>query len=741
MSNPVRISISGMMCAGCVASVEDALKATPGVVDARVSFADHSATVTGDVDPDVIVRAVKEAGYEAAVMAGLDDGSEQEARQEREYRSLLNKSVVAAVAGVPLMLAGWFGWLPDLDAPGARPVWLFVAALVALVMFVAGRQYYLGAWKSFWRHHANMDTLIALGTGAAWVYSVLVVLFPKIVPAFSRHAYFEAAVLILAFINFGSALEIRVRGRTSQAIKRLIGLQPKTARVLRDGAETDVPVEEVGLDETIRVRPGEKIPVDGEIIDGEGVVDESMLTGEPVPVSKAAGDPVVAGMINQSGSFLFRSTRIGKDTTLARIVEMVRDAQGSKPPLQRLVDRIAAVFVPAVLIVAVITALIWFHFGPEPKLSFMLATSMTVLVIACPCALGLATPISIMAGVGKAAELGALIRNGEAMQKAAKLDAIVFDKTGTLTEGKPSLTRIHRLGDHAEEHLLAMAAALESGSEHPLAQAVIEAAKMRGIEPETPQQFQTLAGHGVIGTADGQEAVLGNARLMETRGIDQRGAASVLEAVAQTGAIPVMLAVDGKVAAVLELADVVRADAADTVRALHDEGVEVIMLTGDNATTARAVADAIGIDEVIANVLPGEKANKIKALQRSGAVVGMVGDGINDAPALAQADVGFAIGTGTDIAIESADIALMGSSPKAVVAAIGISRATRRNIWQNLAGAFLYNIIGIPIAAGVLYPLFGVLLNPMFAGAAMAASSLTVVSNANRLRLYRPETS
>ncbi len=740
MSDSLRISISGMMCAGCVATVENALTAVPGVSEASVSFADHSATVSGDVAPEAVIQAVTDAGYQAALMTGLDDGSEQQAQQQQEYRDLLRKSLIAAAAGVPLMLAGWFGWLPDLNQPGARPLWLAIAALVAAVMYAAGRQYYAGAWKNFKRHNANMDTLIALGTGAAWIYSLLVVLFPHIVPGFSRHAYFEAAVLILAFINFGSALEIKVRGKTSQAIKRLIGLQPKTARVLRDGAETDVPIEDVGLDETIRVRPGEKIPVDGEIIDGEGVVDESMLTGEPIPASRRQGDTVVAGTINQSGSFLFRSTRIGRDTTLARIVEMVRDAQSSKPPMQRLVDRIAAVFVPAVLIIAVVTALIWFNFGPVPKFSFMLVTAMTVLVIACPCALGLATPISIMAGVGKAAELGALIRNGEAMQKAARLDTIVFDKTGTLTQGRPSLRKIHDMSnaEYADGRLLSIAASLEVGSEHPLAAAIVQAAKGQGVEPGPVEEFQTIPGQGVSAKIDGVSVALGNARLLASLGVDVTPVQDVLADIASSGAIPILLAVDGRVAAVLELADAIREESAATVKALHDDGVKVVMLTGDNDATAAAVADKLAIDEVIANVLPGEKANKIKQLQQDGAVVGMVGDGINDAPALAQSDVGFAIGTGTDIAIESADIALMGSSPKAVVSAIGISRATQRNIWQNLAGAFLYNIIGIPVAAGALYPFFGVLLNPMLAGAAMAASSLTVVTNANRLRWYKP---
>ena len=443
-------------------------------------------------------------------------------------------------------------------------------------------------------------------------------------------------------------------------------------------------------------------------------------------------------MARQAG--LFRSTRIGKDTTLARIVEMVRAAQSSKPPMQRLVDRIAAVFVPAVLIIAIITALIWFNFGPEPRFSFMLVTAMTVLVIACPCALGLATPISIMAGVGKAAELGALIRNGEAMQKAAKLDTMVFDKTGTLTEGRPSLRKIHEIppADSGDGRLLSIAASLEVGSEHPLAAAVVQAARDRGVDTKPVEDYQTVPGQGVTAKIDGVAVALGNVRLMESLGVDAAPARDALMDIASSGAIPILLAVDGKVVAVLEFSDAIREESAATVRALHDDGVKVVMLTGDNAATANAVADKLGIDEVIANVLPGEKADKIKALQQRGETVGMVGDGINDAPALAQADVGFAIGSGTDIAIESADIALMGSSPRAVVAAIGISRATRRNIWQNLAGAFLYNLIGIPVAAGVLYPFIGVLLNPMLAGAAMAASSLTVVTNANRLRLYKP---
>ena len=733
-----RLSIAGMSCAGCIATVENAIKNVPGVTEATVNFAEHTATVTGAADPQALIAAVRAASYDAAVLRGLDDESEKEAAEMAHYRRLLRKFMVAAAVGAPLMAAEWLGFLPHVDAPGALPFWLAVAAVSLFVLVYSAGHMFVGAWKSFRAHNANMDTLIALGTGAAWVYSALVVLFPAIVPATARHAYFEAAAIIIALINLGQALEMRARGKTSEAIKRLIGLQPKTARVIRDGKEMDVPISEVGLDETLRVRPGEKIPVDGVIIEGHSSVDESMLTGEPMPVEKKLGDEVTGGTFNTSGTFLFQAKHIGADTALARIIEMVRRAQSSKPAIGRLADKISSVFVPAVLIIAVLTLLAWFNLGPEPKLSFMLVTTMTVLIIACPCALGLATPISIMVGVGKAAEFGILIRNGEALQQAGKLTTVVLDKTGTVTAGHPTVTMLVPTAGFDEARLLLLAASLEAGSEHPLAQAIVEAARTRSLLLSPLSSFEALTGRGVHGSVDGKAVFFGNARLMGEQGIDLGDLPARAAQLAEQAQTPMYLAVDGKAAGIVAVADPIKPDSKAAIARMHALGLKVVMITGDNRATADAVARQVGIDEVLAEVLPGDKAAKVAELQSRGKVVGMVGDGINDAPALAQADVGYAIGTGTDVAIESADVTLMRGSLHGVPDAITISRATVRNIKQNLFGAFIYNVLGIPIAAGVLYPFIGLLLNPVIAGAAMAMSSVTVVSNANRLRWLTP---
>ncbi len=733
-----RFSIAGMSCAGCVVTVENALKNVPGVAEATVNFAEHTATVTGAVDPQALIAAVRAASYDAAVLRGLDDESEKEAAEKAHYRRLLRKFVVAAAVGAPLMAAEWLGFLPHLDAPGALPFWLAVAAVSLFVLVYSAGHMFVGAWKSFRAHNANMDTLIALGTGAAWVYSALVVIFPAIVPATARHAYFEAAAIIIALINLGQALEMRARGKTSEAIKRLIGLQPKTARVIRNGQEMDVPISEVGLDETLRVRPGEKIPVDGVIVEGHSSVDESMLTGEPMPVEKKLGDEVTGGTLNTSGTFLFQAKHIGADTALARIIEMVRRAQSSKPAIGRLADKISSVFVPAVLIIAVLTLLVWFNLGPEPKLSFMLVTTMTVLIIACPCALGLATPISIMVGVGKAAEYGILIRNGEALQQAGKLTTVVLDKTGTVTAGHPTVTMLVPTAGFDDKQLLIFAASLEAGSEHPLAQAIVEAARTRSLSLSPLSGFEALTGRGVRGLVDGKTVFFGNARLMGEQGIELGNLPARAAQLAEQAQTPMYLAVDGKAAGIVAVADPIKPDSKAAIARMHALGLKVVMITGDNRATADAVAQQVGIDEVLAEVLPGDKAAKVAELQGRGKIVGMVGDGINDAPALAQADVGYAIGTGTDVAIESADVTLMRGSLHGVPDAIAISRATVRNIKQNLFGAFIYNVLGIPIAAGVLYPFIGLLLNPVIAGAAMAMSSVTVVSNANRLRWLTP---
>ena len=731
----VRLSVLGMRCAGCVGEVEGALRAVPGVASADVNFADHTAMVRGDADVDALKLAVKEAGFEAAVMEGLeDDISGQEELEEARYQSLLLKAKVAAYLGVPLMLGAHFNWFPELGTVGGARFWGIVSALTLCVMYYSGGHFYQGAIKSFKLRQANMDTLIALGTGAAWFFSTAAIDFSDILPSGSNHAYFEAAAIILAFINLGSALEMKARGKTSSAIRQLIGLQTRTARVVREGQEIDVPIADIGLGETLRVRPGEKIAVDGMVLEGHSSIDESMLTGESIPVEKSEGAEVIAGTINGNGSFLFKATRIGRDTLLAHIISSVRQAQASKPEIARLVDKVASVFVPVVVGIAAFTFLVWLIFGPSPSLGYAFVTAMTVLVIACPCALGLATPISIMVSVGRAAQKGILIRNGDALQSAGKLTCVVLDKTGTVTEGKPSVSSVEAAEGYEIDGVLRLAASLETGSEHPLASAIIAEADKRGLERLPIQSFNAVLGRGVQATIEDHAVLLGNQAFMDENKVDCGELSERVKVLAKQGQTPVLLAADGKVIGLVAVADPIKADSASAVAKLKQLGVRVLMVTGDNQATAQAIAALAGITEVRAQVMPQDKAEVVKELQARGEIVGMVGDGINDAPALAQANVGFAIGTGTDIAIESGDVVIMKGSITKVVDAMELSRATVLNIKQNLFGAFIYNTLSIPIAAGLLYPAFGLLLNPMIAGAAMAMSSVTVVTNANRLR-------
>ncbi len=733
-----RLSVTGMSCAGCVGAVEDALFAVPGVAQASVNFAEHTASYTGGAAVADVLEAIKAAGYGAAIMRGVADEEEKEAAELSHYRSLLKKTLVAGAVGFPLFFAGLLDWLPPVTTPDGQVFWL-ITGLVTLAVFIySGGHFFSGALNTLRHHNANMDTLIALGTGSAWLFSMAVVLFPNIVPSLAQHAYFEAALVIISLVNLGNALEMRARGKTSEAIKRLIGMQPRTARVVRDGKERDIPIADVGLDETVRVRPGEKIPVDGVIIEGSSTIDESMLTGEPMPVSRKIGDTVIGGTMNKSGSFLFRASHIGSETVLARIIELVRDAQNTKPAIGRLVDRIAGLFVPSVLIISIVTFLIWFNIGPDPRMAYALVTMMTILIIACPCALGLATPISIMAGIGKAAENGILIRNGEALQLAGKLTVVVLDKTGTITEGRPEVSTIHVLAAKDEQELLSLAAGMEKQSEHPLAEAVMEAAKEKDIPAFDVEQFEAVSGQGVMAFYEGDQVLLGNERFMREHKVDAGVLNELLAKTDNPTATPVLLARAGVLAGVLLIEDQIKQDSAATIQALHKLKIRTVMLSGDRRASAEAIAAIVGIDEVVAEVMPEEKEQLIRKLQAEGEKVAMVGDGLNDAPSLARADVGFAVGSGTDVAIESADITLMGGSIRGVPVAIELSRATVTNIWQNLFGAFVYNTVGIPVAAGILYPVSGLLLNPILAGAAMAMSSVTVVTNANRLRFWKP---
>jgi Cu+-exporting ATPase len=732
-----RLYVSDISCAGCVETIEAALKSVPGVDEVQVNFADRTVNVSGDVPADTLIQAVSKSGYTASIMEDKTE-SERENKDLAHYKELLKKTVIAGIISLLIVAVTMLRLLPDIATFKGQISWGIVSLLTLFVLTYAGGRFFTGALKSFKNHNANMDTLIAIGTGVAWVYSTFIVLFPDSVSEIARHVYFDTATLIITFINLGSALEMRARGKTSEAIKRLIGLQPKTARVLREGSEVDIPIEQVQMDDIVRVRPGEKIPVDGELTEGSSHVDESMLTGEPVPVTKKVGNEVVGGSVNKSGSFLFKATRIGKDTALSQIIDMVRKAQNTKPEIGRLADKVSAIFVPIVLIISVLTMLAWFNFGPPPQLTYMLVTTMAVLIIACPCALGLATPISVMVGVGKAAEYGVLIRKGDALQKAGQLTIVVLDKTGTITEGKPVVTAIEPSEGWSENELLKITSSVETNSEHPLAEAVVEASKEKNIELIPIESFEAVSGHGVRALYQQKTVLLGNRKLMNDNEVNLGSLIESSEKLSKLGQTVIFVSVNGEAVGLLGISDPIKTDSKEAIQRLQESGIKVVMLTGDNRATAETVASLVGVDDFIAEVLPQDKAHEITKLQELGERVAMVGDGINDAPALAGSDVGFAIGTGTDVAIESADITLMRGSLHGVADAITISKATLRNIKENLVGAFGYNSLAIPIAAGILFPFTGLLLNPIIAGAAMALSSVTVVTNANRLRWFKP---
>jgi P-type Cu+ transporter len=672
----------------------------------------------------------------------------EERDRRREYAVLLRKFWFAAILSAPVIVLSYPQLFPVLrdwlepESGARRLVWAALGMLTLPVMLWAGSHFFSGAWQGLRHRQANMHTLIALGISAGWVYSVVAVAVPSVFPSAElAEVFYDVTAVVVALVNLGLALELKAKGHTSEAIKRLVGLQAKTARVVRDSVQVDLPIGEVVVGDVVVVRPGEKIPVDGVVLEGGSSVDESMITGESMPVEKRAGAEVIGATVNGTGAFRFRATRVGKDTALAQIVRLVQDAQGSKAPIQRVVDRVSHYFVPSVMILAVSSAVIWFVLGPQPALIYALIVFVTTLIIACPCALGLATPTSLTVGIGKAAEQGILIRSGDALQTSQQLRTIVLDKTGTITRGTPSVTDVVAANGFSERELRWLAASVEQGSEHPLAGAIVEDARLRRINLSDAADFEAVPGHGVVATVEGRRVLLGNARLMESNGVALGRLRDEARRLADDGKTPMFLAVDGKAAGVLAVADTLKDDSIGAIAAFHRLGIEVVMLTGDNRRTAEAIARQVGVDRVLAEVLPAEKAHEVQRLQLEGKVVAMVGDGINDAPALAQADIGFAIGTGTDVAIEAADVTLIGGSLHGVVTAIEVSRATMRNVRQNLFGAFIYNALGIPVAMGLLYPFAGILLSPLLAAAAMAASSVTVVTNANRLRGWEPSLS
>ncbi|CAN7444702.1 heavy metal translocating P-type ATPase [Rhizobium sp. LjRoot98] len=741
------LSIEGMTCASCVSRVEKALKAVPGVIDAAVNLATEKATVrliSGATGIAALEAAVRGAGYDVRKVVSADVSDEGADHRTVEIRTLKNLLFFSALLTLPLFLLEMGShFIPGvheliMDTIGMRNNLYLQFVLATVVLFGPGLRFFQKGVPNLLRWTPDMNSLVVLGTSAAWGYSVVATFLPGVLPPGTANVYYEAAAVIVTLILLGRYLEARAKGRTSQAIKRLVGLQPKTAFVSHGGEFVEIQISDVVVGDVIRIRPGEKIPVDGTVVDGSSYVDESMITGEPVPVQKSSDSEVVGGTINKTGSFTFKATKVGSDTLLAQIIKMVEAAQGSKLPIQALVDKVTGWFVPAVILAAVLTFAAWYVFGPSPSLTFALVNAVAVLIIACPCAMGLATPTSIMVGTGRAAELGILFRKGEALQSLREADVVALDKTGTLTKGRPELTDLIVADGFDADLVLAQIASLESLSEHPIAEAIVSAAKAKGVGLATVTNFEATPGFGVRGTVDGSDILVGADRALQLHKIDVSRFAREAERLGDSGKSPLYAAIDGRLAAIIAVSDPIKETTPQAIKALHNLGLKVAMITGDNRRTAEAIARQLGIDEVIAEVLPEGKVEAVKRLRHDNRKVAFIGDGINDAPALTEADVGLAVGTGTDIAIESADVVLMSGDLNGVPKAIALSKATILNIKQNLFWAFAYNVLLIPVAAGVLYPVNGTLMSPIFAAAAMAMSSVFVLGNALRLRRANP---
>ncbi|QLE85866.1 copper-translocating P-type ATPase [Shewanella sp. Scap07] len=728
-----------MSCASCVAKIENAFNQASTAhkaIKATVNLADKQVIVAGNMAANDAMALIASVGYDSEPVIDAAAAVQQKNSDEhKEYRVRLLQAIVGLGLGIPLMLWGLLGGEVSVNNSQQQMAWGVVGAVSLLIMLLTGRHFYQGMWRAIKAKSANMDTLIALGTSAAWIYSMMVVIAPQWFPADTRHVYFEASVMILGLINLGHALELRARGKTSQAVQRLLGLQVTTAIRLTDDGDEQVQISELQVGDILRLRPGDRVALDGEVLSGQSLINESMLTGEPIAVNKAIGDTVNAGTVNGNGVLTYRATAGAQDTKLAKIIQLVQQAQTSKMPIGRLTDKISAYFVPAVVVIALIASLLWYLTGPAPALSHALVVLTSVLIIACPCALGLATPLSIMVSVGRAAQMGVLVRNGEALQTASKVTTVVLDKTGTLTMGAPKVTELVMLQQLDELDLLSDIASLEQHSQHPLADAIIDKAKAEGVALIEPQSFTNVVGKGIIGTVNDSQYSIGNASLMQQVGVtnlaDVHQRAEQFALLAQT---PVFVARELQLIAIIAIADPIKPDAKQAVQKMHQAGLNVILLSGDNQQTAEAVAKQLAITSVLAEVLPEDKQMHVKQLQQQGEIVAMVGDGINDAPALMSADVGIAMGSGTEVAIESADFTLLSSRLMVIAETLLLAKASMRNIKQNLFGAFIYNTLGIPVAAGLLFPFTGMLLSPVVAGAAMALSSLTVVSNANRLR-------